>query len=116
LGNLDGLFNNTAQLSLLSLYCGKDYSNIQTILTQLDQLVGFLLEAASRVLELVSCTTVVPLYVNTVYEGMCTYSPEAVYWIFKVRKDLVGSAAVSYASLVTSKHSHLSISRYSVRW
>ncbi|GKY99355.1 hypothetical protein MPSEU_000890500 [Mayamaea pseudoterrestris] len=84
LGGLDGMFNNTAQISLLSFYCGRDYAQLQTVLSEFVDLVGYLLEAAVRVLELVSCTTIVPLYVNTVYDGMCTYSPIAVYWVFEV--------------------------------
>ena len=55
------------------------------MLSQFVDLVGFMLEASTRVLELVSCRTIVPLYVNTVYDGMCTYSPAAVYWVFEVR-------------------------------
>jgi hypothetical protein len=87
LGKLDGLFNNTGEMDLLALYCGSDFATIQTTLSQFDELVGFMLEAATGVLELVSCRTIVPVYVNTVYDGMCTYSPKAVYWVFEVSMD-----------------------------
>lgn len=85
LSNLDEIFGDTTALNLISLYCGRDFARVQAVLQQLVDLVTFMLEAAVRVLELVSCRVLVPLYINTVYEGMCTYSPAAVYWVFQVR-------------------------------
>ena len=68
----------------LAAYCGRNYSEMQVLLLKFLAYVDLLLAAAIRALQLVSCKTIVSLYVDTVYYGMCTYSPEAVYWVFVV--------------------------------
>ena len=73
-------------MTFLAAYCGRDYDQVQELLVTFVGLVDSLLDASIRILQLISCKTIVPLYVNTVYYGMCTFSPEAVYWVFKVCK------------------------------
>jgi hypothetical protein len=86
---LENIFNNTKQMTVLAAYCGRDYGQVQDLLQQFVVLINSLLTASVQVLELISCRTLVPLYVNTVYYGMCTYSPDAVYWVFKVRASIL---------------------------
>lgn len=74
------------------------------LVLDLNELVRLLVTAATRVLDLVACVSclrvkviqcgayrtslmalqerIVPLYVATVYDGMCTYSPQAIFWVF----------------------------------
>jgi len=44
--------------------------------------MALLVNSINRALDLLSCRRIVPLYTETVYEGMCTYSPQAVFWVF----------------------------------
>lgn len=48
----------------------------------LEELVRLLIESADRFLEITACDRIVPLYVEAVYQGMCTYSPQAVFFVF----------------------------------
>ena len=78
------IFNNSEDMDALSAYCGRDYTQMQDLLLKWVGFVDALLEVIINELKLISCKTIVPLYVETVYFGMCTYSPDAVYWVFKV--------------------------------
>jgi hypothetical protein len=69
-------------LSTLSLYCDRDYSSLTEMVDNMDTLVQLLVDAVTRTIDLVRCDRIVPLYTETIYQGVCTYSPAAVFWVF----------------------------------
>jgi hypothetical protein len=74
--------NDTALIGQLSLLCGRDYSSFTTLINHVDGLIASLLQELSATLEFVSCNAIVPLYTSTVYDGMCSFLPDAVFWVF----------------------------------
>lgn len=66
----------------LSLVCNRDFGGFEVLIDNLDALMVLLLESVRKTLDLLACDRIVPLYTETVYSGMCTYSPEAVFWVF----------------------------------
>jgi hypothetical protein len=69
-------------LSTLSLYCDRDYSSLTEMVDNMDTLVQLLVDAVTRTIDLIRCDRIVPLYTETIYHGVCTYSPAAVFWVF----------------------------------
>lgn len=51
-------------------------------MNNLETLVLLLLQSIGSALDLLACQRIVPLYTETVYIGMCTYTPSAVFWVF----------------------------------
>jgi hypothetical protein len=67
----------TAQLSLL---CGKDFGPIEALLQDTSDLLATLDEGAKATMQLLSCERITPIYLNTVYDGTCTYSVRGLTW------------------------------------
>jgi hypothetical protein len=68
----------------------------------LSQLILYLIIAALKIIDLLSCNVIVPLYTGTVYDGMCTYAPGAVYWTFACAVVM----AVSGMGMITMRASY----------
>lgn len=45
-------------------------------------MLALLQSSVAKTLDLVSCKRIVPLYTTTIYDGVCTYQPSAVFWVF----------------------------------
>jgi hypothetical protein len=69
-------------LETLSLYCGNDLGPTLSLLDQLDQTLTSMSASMLNIFNTTSCERMVPYYINTVYEGVCRYSPHAIVWIF----------------------------------
>jgi hypothetical protein len=80
--NVAKLLNAPNFLSTLSLYCNRDYSSLQEMVNNMDTLVELLDDGITRTLDLIRCDRIVPIYTETIYQGVCTYSPSAVFWVF----------------------------------
>lgn len=80
--DLAKLFANPTLLSALSLYCNRDYTDLQQLVSNMDSLIALLMDSVLRTMDLIDCDRIVPLYTATVYGGMCTYAPSAVFWVF----------------------------------
>lgn len=79
-------FSNTIQsgdvLSELSLYCNREYDNVDTLLDEMNEIIKLLQESLTRTLDLLSCERIVPIYHRAIYDGSCQYSVSATMWIF----------------------------------
>lgn len=82
LAQLGGLFLNPDAVNDLSIYCNRDFSGLEELVRSMDTLITLLSDSVVRTLALVDCQRIGPLYTNTVYDGMCTYAPSAVAWVF----------------------------------
>ena len=76
------MFMDKTVVDSLSLVCNRDFGGFEVLIDNLDALMVLLLESVRKTLDLLACDRIVPLYTETVYSGMCTYSPEAVFWVF----------------------------------
>jgi hypothetical protein len=69
-------------LVTLSLYCNREYDNVDALIVEMTKILSVLLEAIQRTLDLVSCERIVPIYHRAVYDGACKYSVSALFWVF----------------------------------
>lgn len=76
---VEQLFNgdSKAAIDALALYCERDFEDIEILVQDLQSLVLLLLQSISNALDLLACQRIVPLYTETVYMGVCTYTPTA---------------------------------------
>jgi len=77
-----GLLMSPVALNELALYCNRDFAGLEALISNMETLLGILASSITDALDLLSCRRIVPLYTDTVYQGMCTYSPQAVFWFF----------------------------------
>jgi hypothetical protein len=66
----------------LSKQCGVDYVSESELITQLQSYTSVLIETVNRSMELLRCSSIVPLYTNSVYEATCQSNMTAATWIF----------------------------------
>lgn len=52
------------------------------VVKSMKDILTSLMNSANRTLGLLSCERIVPIYVTSVYEGACRYSPKGMAWIF----------------------------------
>ncbi len=67
---------------LLEARCGRKFENVITIVEDMNGNLELLKRQASLSLDLINCKDVNSLYVNTVHDAGCTYSVDALAWIF----------------------------------
>jgi hypothetical protein len=67
---------------LLVSQCGRKFDNVLNIVKEMNSNLRLLKRQADLSRELVKCETINSLYVNTIHEAGCTYSVNAMAWIF----------------------------------
>lgn len=67
---------------LLEAQCGRKFDNVLDIVEGMNENLRLLRKQADLSLDLVKCKNINQLYVNTVHEAGCTYSVNAMAWIF----------------------------------
>ncbi|KAL7520784.1 hypothetical protein ACHAWX_005496 [Stephanocyclus meneghinianus] len=90
LDDLDGAIDSTNtvidmiqnNLSLLLDQCGRSYDSVVSLMKDVNISLRTLRNSADQTLSLVQCKNINQLYVNTVHDATCTYSVEALAWIF----------------------------------
>mmetsp|Transcript_1295 Transcript_1295/g.1734 ORF Transcript_1295/g.1734 Transcript_1295/m.1734 type:complete len:587 (-) Transcript_1295:163-1923(-) len=70
------------KLDELGVYCNRDYDTLDILLESMQSIVDVLIQSLDRLLDLVACGRIIPLYTSTVYDAGCSYSPKAVIWVF----------------------------------
>jgi hypothetical protein len=66
----------------LSVYCNREYDNVEALLTEMNGIITVLLDALQRTIDLISCERIVPIYHRAIYDATCQYSVSAMFWIF----------------------------------
>eukprot|EP00581_Thalassiosira_minuscula_P015845 CAMPEP_0183717194 /NCGR_PEP_ID=MMETSP0737-20130205/10867_1 /TAXON_ID=385413 /ORGANISM="Thalassiosira miniscula, Strain CCMP1093" /LENGTH=557 /DNA_ID=CAMNT_0025946587 /DNA_START=315 /DNA_END=1988 /DNA_ORIENTATION=- len=79
---------------LLEEQCGRNFDNVIDIVKNMNDNLKLLRRQADRSLDLIQCKNINQLYVNTVHEAGCTYSVDALAWIF------ASSLVISVAGLI----------------
>jgi hypothetical protein len=79
---LEQNFQEDATVLELSLYCNREFDDLEQLLADMGTVLHKLTEAANRTLGLVECDNIVPIYHRAVYDGACLYSVSAVFWVF----------------------------------
>jgi len=69
-------------LGLLEQQCGREFDDVVTIVDDMNVNLKLLRKQADLSLDLIKCKNVNSLYVNTVHDAGCTYSIDAMAWIF----------------------------------
>ena len=67
-------------VSNLAVACGQDFGPYEGLLTSMVENLSILSQNARDTVSLLSCERIVPIYVNAVYGGTCTYSVQGVTW------------------------------------
>ncbi|GKY99356.1 hypothetical protein MPSEU_000890600 [Mayamaea pseudoterrestris] len=81
-------------LQKLAQECQRDLSPVQTILDELAMLLDITHDSISSLLSMLSCDVLVPLYNDTVKEGICTHAISALYWVLVASAGLATTGAV----------------------
>ena len=68
--------------AILELMCGREFDDVLVLLADMSNNLKLLQVQANISLDLVTCEKVNKLYVNTFHEAGCTYSVDALGWIF----------------------------------
>lgn len=68
--------------AILELLCGREFDDVLVLLADMSNNLKLLQGQANTSLDLVTCEKVNKLYVNTFHEAGCTYSVDALGWIF----------------------------------
>jgi len=71
-----------ASEELLKSECNRDFGSVINIVVEMNDNLKKLQRQVDLSLDLVKCENINKLYVNTVHEAGCTYSVEAMSWIF----------------------------------
>lgn len=66
----------------LEAQCDKDFSEVLGLVNKMSDNLHVLQEQVDKSLELVKCENINALYVNTIHVTGCTYSVDAMAWIF----------------------------------
>lgn len=66
----------------LSLHCNRNLDGVDLLIQNVQDLFRLTLASVQRIMDLLSCERIVPLYTTSVYEGTCEYSSKAVFWIY----------------------------------
>ena len=67
---------------MLVAQCGKSFDDVLSLVTKMSETLGVLKEQVDKSLDLVKCENINNLYVKTIHETGCTYSVDAMAWIF----------------------------------
>lgn len=67
---------------LLEAQCGRRFDKVIDIVDRMNVNLKVLRQQADLTLDLVKCENINQLYVNTVHEAGCTYSVDAMAWVF----------------------------------
>jgi hypothetical protein len=67
---------------LLEAQCGKSFDDVLSLVTNMNRNLLVLQKQVDKSLELVKCENINNLYVKTIHETGCTYSVDAMAWIF----------------------------------
>jgi len=76
-GTIDG-----GSIADLSQKCGIDYNVILELVTQLQTHTTILSDTVQRILNLLRCESIVPLYTTVIYDSMCESNMNAWQWLF----------------------------------
>ena len=82
LSEANPLYTDNGLLVATSFFCGQDLSPIRSIGISLALIADALIDATLRVLDITSCSIIVPVYNTGVPEGACKYSADALTWLF----------------------------------
>jgi hypothetical protein len=69
-------------LEQLSLGCNRDFRPLHRSLSQMIGVLDALLQASARVVNLLRCDRIVPVYTDIVYDATCKYAVSGFAWIF----------------------------------
>lgn len=69
-------------LDLLEEQCGRSFDDVLSLVKKMNSNLLLLQRQANLSLDLVKCEDINSLYVNTIHEAGCTYSVNAMAWIF----------------------------------
>uniref|UniRef100_A0A7S3L177 Uncharacterized protein n=1 Tax=Amphora coffeiformis TaxID=265554 RepID=A0A7S3L177_9STRA len=70
------------QLAELSLYCNREFTALDAQIDNMNVILTVLIDSLTRLLDLVSCQRIIPIYTDTIYDAACDYSTKAMFWIF----------------------------------
>ena len=62
--------------------CGRDFTDFSKLMTDMINQLKLLKQQADRSIDLVKCENINKLYVNTFHKAGCSYSVDAMAWIF----------------------------------
>lgn len=82
LEELSTTLNNEGSIAELTLYCGRQYDNLQGLLVDMEGLLEKVIDSMQRALNAVSCDIWVPIYHRAVYDGACDTSLNALVWMW----------------------------------
>jgi hypothetical protein len=74
--------NDSTVKSELELYCNRNFDTVDELLGSMLDVLNTLAVAIQRTLDLVRCERIVPIYTSLFYDGTCSYSMNAVIWLF----------------------------------
>ena len=94
---------SSMDISRLNEYCNKDLTSTIYIFQLLQMSLMQLYQIILQMLSLYSCPNVSALYVRTVHHTVCTYSPDALRWMYVV---LMG-ISISGWFMITLRSSYL---------
>eukprot|EP00934_Nitzschia_sp_Nitz4_P005282 Nitzschia sp. Nitz4//scaffold159_size51929//27481//29269//NITZ4_006879-RA/size51929-augustus-gene-0.77-mRNA-1//1//CDS//3329537574//5272//frame0 len=66
----------------LSQECGVEYTPLLQLIIQLQTYTNILKSTSHRTLDLLSCSKIVPLYTNVIYDETCTSTITSSAWVF----------------------------------
>jgi len=69
-------------LDLLQQQCGREFDTVIRLINDMNRNLVLLREQADLSLDLVKCRNINELYINTVHQAGCTYSVDALAWVF----------------------------------
>lgn len=79
---LNATFNRSEFTLEIENQCGRNYTELVESIQAVERTVQFLLVSFFRLLNLIKCDSIVPIYQQVVYTGSCHYSVKAVIWMF----------------------------------
>jgi hypothetical protein len=93
-------FNETALGEELQNECGRDFTDLYQSIIAVENAVKQLFRTMLKLLELIRCDSIVPIYQQVVYTGTCHYSVKAVIWMFSAAlvTSLVGLLIITFRS------------------
>jgi hypothetical protein len=65
----------------LGLVCQRDYAPLRSLVQDMIDLIVILIDAARKVLNIIDCENIVPIYTDLVYRASCQYSARAMAWV-----------------------------------
>ena len=79
---LNATFNRSEFALEIENECGRNYTELIESIQAVKGTAQFLFRSFFRLLNLIKCDSIVPIYQQVVYTGSCHYSVKAVVWMF----------------------------------